>query len=160
MKDSYEARRHDISSYQEAFTCLEGQCGIAVMIKGRVAGIELVSRPDAYRQLHAKLIGSYAMDIPMASEGMKGPDPEKVRKVLEILMTAGEKRFPSAGLGEDCRYTATGLVGSALAVDEWYVHIAFFRNSSSRSEEPRERMTSMSRRRSYRTEPNGGNAAE
>jgi hypothetical protein len=152
MKDSYEARKQDISSYQDAFACLDGQCGLAVMIKGRVAGIELVSRPDAYRQLHAKLVGSYAMDIPIASEGMGGPAPEKIRKVLELIMAAEEKRFTSVGLGEDCRYTAQGLVGSALAVDEWYVHMAFFRNSNSKVEEPHERMTSMSRRRSYRTE--------
>lgn len=160
MKDSYEARRLDISSYQEAFTCLGNQCGMAVMIKGRVAGIELVSRPDAYRQLHDKLIASYAIDIPMASEGMGGPDPKKICKILEMIMTAEEKRFTSVGLGEDCRYTAQGLVGSALTVEEWYVHMAFFRNSSSRSEEPRERMKSMSRRRAYRSRPDGGSAVE
>lgn len=151
MKDSYDARRNDISSFEEAFVCLEGQCGMAVMIKGRVAGIEMVSRPEAYRQLHAKLIGSYAMDIPLAKSGKSGPDPAKVQKILERIMTAEEKRFPSVGLGEDCRYTAQGLVGSALSVDEWYVHMAFFRRDASQESGPRERMSSMSRRRSYRS---------
>jgi hypothetical protein len=160
MKDSYDARRHDISAYQEAFACLANQCGIAVMIKGRVAGIELVSRPDAYRQLHDKLIGSYAIDIPQFRAGKSGPDPAKMRTILERIMTAEEKRFTSVGLGEDCRYTAKDLVGSALTVDDWYVHIAFFRGNSTRVSEPREQMTSMSRRRAYRTGPNNGDVVE
>jgi hypothetical protein len=94
MKDSYEARRDDISSYQEAFACSDSQCGLAVMIKGKVAGIELVSRPEAYRQLHDKLIGSYAMDIPLSRAGQGGPNPDKVRKILDQIMAAQEKRFP------------------------------------------------------------------
>lgn len=153
MKDSFEARRHDIFSYQEAFSCQDGQCGLAVMIKGRVAGIEMVSRPEAYRQLHAKLIGSYAMDIPLARAGKSGPDPAKVRKILERIITAGEKRFPSVSLGEDCRYTARGIVGSALSVDDWYIHMAFFRSSGPQGSGSRERMTSLSRRRAYRSVP-------
>lgn len=153
MKDSYEARKQDISSFEEAFACLDGQCGMAVMIKGRVAGIELVSRSEAYCQLHAKLIGSYAMDIPMSINGKSGPDPAKVRKIFERIMAAEEKRFSSVGLGMDCRYTTQGLVGSALAVDDWYVHMAFFRASTSQGREPREQMSSMSRRRAYRSPP-------
>ena len=126
---------------------------MAVMIKGRVAGIEMVSRPEAYRQLHTKLIGSYAMDIPMSRSGKSGPDPAKVQKILERIVAAEEKRFPSVGLGMDCRYTAQGLVGSSLVVDDWYVHMAFFRVGTSQSREPREQMSSMSRRRAYRTGP-------
>jgi len=153
MKDSYDARKQDISSFERAFACQDGQCGMAVMIKGRVAGIEMVSRPDAYRQLHVKLIGSYAMDIPMARSGKSGPDPAKVQKILERIMAAKEKHFPSVGLGMDCRYSAKDLVGSALTVDDWYVHMAFFRAGTSQGREPRERMSSMSRRRAYRSGP-------
>lgn len=29
-------------------------------------------------------------------------------------MASEEQRFPSVGIGEDCRYTAHGLLGSAL----------------------------------------------
>ena len=68
-------------------------------------------------------------------------------------MAAEEKRFPSVGLGMDCRYTAQGLVGSSLVVDDWYVHMAFFRVGTNQSREPREHMSSMSRRRAYRSGP-------
>ena len=151
MKDSYEARREDLSSYQAAFPCQEGQCGLAVLIKGRVAGVEMVSRPEAYRQLHAKLLNSYAMDIPMARAGQSGPAVAKVQKILERMSEAEEKRFPSVGLGEDCRYTARGLLGSALVVAEWLVHLAFFRSAErQQGTDPNDRMASLTRRRASR----------
>ena len=153
MKDSYDARRQDIETFENAFVCQDNQCGLAVMIKGIVAGIELVSRPDAYRKLHTKLIGSYAMDIPMATSGKSGPELAKVQKILERIVAAEEKRFPSVGLGNDCRFKVRGLVGSGLDVDDWHVHLAFFRVNDIREHRPNERMSSMSRRRAYRSEP-------
>ena len=151
MKDSYEARRQDLVSYREAFPCHEGQCGLAVLIKGRVAGVELVSRPEAYRQLHAKLLTSYAMDIPLAKAGQSGPEIAKVHKILERMKGAEERRFPSVGLGEDCRYTARGLLGTALVVEEWPVHLAFFRSAErQQGTDPEERMAPLSRRRANR----------
>lgn len=151
MKDAYEARRVDLTNFLETFPCQDGQCGMAVLIKGRVAGIEMVSRPEAYLQLHAKLLNSYAMDIPSAPAGKSPANIAKVRKILERMMEADERRFPSVGRGEDCRYTAPGLLGSALLVEEWFVHLAFFRSSErQRSSGPEDRMASLSRRRASR----------
>jgi hypothetical protein len=151
MKDAYEARRDDLTSYLEAFPCLEGQSGMAVLIKGRVAGIEMVSRPAAYLQLHAKLMNSYAMDIPQSRPGQSPAAIAKVRKILERMMAAEEQRFPSVGRGEDCRYSARGLLGSGLLVDEWFVHMAFFRTTErQRSARPDDHMAPLSRRRASR----------
>lgn len=153
MKDAYEARREDIHTYQEAFPCQESQCGMAVLIKGRVAGVEMVSRPSAYRQLHEKLLNSYAMDIPQSRPGQSPPVIAKLNKILERMMASEEQRFPSVGIGEDCRYSAHGLLGSALQVEEWLVHLAFFRSAEQRqrSHNSEERMASLSQRRASRT---------
>ena len=83
---------------------------------------------------------------------VKGKE-DSAQKIIERIMEAAEERYPSLGMGEDCRYTADGMVGSALACDGWYVHAAFFRNdrgSATREQEP-ERMSSLSRRRGYRS---------
>ena len=151
MKDAYEARREDINTYQEAFPCQDGQCGMAVLIKGRVAGVEMVSRPAAYHQLHEKLLNSYAMDIPQSKPGQSPPVIAKLNKILERMMEAEEQRFPSVGIGEDCRYTAHGLLGSALLVEECLVHLAFFRSAERQHRtKPEERMAPLSRRRASR----------
>lgn len=127
MKDAYERKRQDIDSYQKAFPCQDSQCGIVVLIKGRVAGVEMVSLPEIYHQLHDKLINSYAMDIPMSRPGKSGPKMIKVHKILNRIKDATEEQFPSVGIGEDCRYKARDLMGSALIVEESIVHLAFFR---------------------------------
>lgn len=151
MKDAYEARRCDLADYLEAFPCQEGQCRMAVLIKGRVAGVEMISRPAAYRQLHEKLLNSYAMDIPRSRPGESPAHLDKVRKILERMMEAEERRFPSVGRGKDCRYTARGLHGSALLVEDWFVHLAFFRSSGQvRSAGPEDGMAPLSRRRATR----------
>jgi len=129
MKDAYERKRQDNDAYQKEFPCQDGQCGIVVLIKGRVAGVEMLSNPEIYHQLHDKLINSYAMDIPMSRPGKSGPVIVKVQKILDRIKNATEERFPSVGMGEDCRYTARGLMGSALIVDKWLVHLAFFRTN-------------------------------
>jgi hypothetical protein len=153
MKDAYDSRKEHMESYQGSLPYQENQCGMAVMIKGRVAGIEFLSRPEAYHQLHEKLLGSYIMDIPQAQSGKSGPEPIKVQKIFERIMEGTEERFPSVGMGLDCRYTIRGMVGSALEIDEWYVHAAFFRMSRRNSSEHhmRDQMSSMSRRRAYRS---------
>lgn len=153
MKDAYEARREDINTYQAAFPCQDGQCGMAVLIKGRVAGVEMVSRSAAYSQLHEKLLNSYAMDIPQSRPGQSPPVIAKLNKILERMMDSEEQRFPSVGIGEDCRYKAHGLLGSSLQVEEWLVHLAFFRSAEQRhrSNNPEERMAPLSRRRASRT---------
>lgn len=152
MKDAYEARREEINTYQDAFPCQENQCGMAVLIKGRVAGVEMVSRPAAYRQLHEKLLNSYAMDIPQSKPGKSPPVIAKLNKILERMMASEEQRFTSVGIGEDCRYTAYGLLGSGLLIEGWLVHLAFFRSAErQRGTKPEERMAPLSRRRASRT---------
>ncbi|WP_051327751.1 ARPP-1 family domain-containing protein [Desulfatirhabdium butyrativorans] len=152
MKDAYERKRRSNEDYQQAFPCLEGQCGMVVLIRGRVVGLEMVSRPEIYRQLHDKLINSYAMDIPMSRPGQSGPAMIKVEKILERIREAKEERFPSVGVGEDRRYTARELMGSALVVDDWIVHLAFFRTDhSGHAHVTADRMASLGRRRAFHT---------
>lgn len=155
MKDAYEARRGDMESFQRHFPWQEGQCGMAVLIKGRVAGIEFISLPVAYQQVHEKLLSSYVMDIPLARAGKSDPSAKKVQKIIERIMEGTEERYSSVGLGEDCRFTVQGMVGSALLCEEWYVHAAFFRSdrTSGTKQGEHEQMSSMSRRRSYRSGP-------
>jgi len=111
----------------------------------------MVLLPEAYHQPNAKLLNSYAMDIPQSLPGKSPANISKVRKILERMMGADELRFPSVGSGEDCRYTAHGLLGSGLLVEEWFVHMAFFRTTErQRSTATNDRMAPLSRRRASR----------
>ncbi|MFH1845336.1 MAG: DUF6569 family protein [bacterium] len=133
MRQAFEDRQQDLEQYGQAFTLVEGQAGVLVMIDGKVVGFDLLSRPEAYARLHEKLVRSYAMDA-LTRTGADAPsklspatDPaETARTFLDNIQTCREERFDSVGLGADLRFAGDSVVGSGLLVDVSVVHTAFF----------------------------------
>jgi len=68
MRDVFEAKREDLEDYLKSFRLEGGQKGALVLIGGRVAGLDFVSREQAYGVLHAKLVKSYAMEAMLTAE--------------------------------------------------------------------------------------------
>ena len=62
-----------------------------------------------------------------------------------------ETRYESLGLGSSLRYEGRGVIGSALAVDDRVIHMAFFRTSGTEGERVGE-MAAFSSRRRFRTD--------
>jgi hypothetical protein len=90
------------------------------------AGFDLLSRPQAYRLLHAKLVKSYAMEA-LVSKGKTATDPVKLAAAfLQRSQGTEERKFKSLGHGWDFRYSAPALAGSALVWEEATIHTAFF----------------------------------
>jgi hypothetical protein len=57
------------------------------------------------------------------------------------------RSFVSVGIGSDFRYLGKKIIGSALAVDDHVVHVAFFRATET---EIAGNMANLSRRRGFR----------
>lgn len=155
MRDAYEARRADLASFLDAFVFLPGQKGLAVASGDAWLGVEVISRPEAYAQVHGKLVGSYAMDLLMRERRDAADAPEtdlprtNLSPFLERLEACNEARHPSPGLGTDHRYAGNGIVGSALVVEDEPVHVALFAGDAS-GEAPEPRMAGFLRRRDFR----------
>ena len=73
---------------------------------------------------------------------------EKAQAFIENARQCREEKFKSVGHGWDHRFEAPGVVGSALLHQEKVIHLAFFKVTES---ERVGRMSSASRRRTYRT---------
>jgi hypothetical protein len=146
MKDVFDARRADLEDYLKEFRAVDGQKGLLVFIDGRAVGFDFVSRPAAFGLLFPKLLKSYAMEAMIASgrrkqrggktgEGteeskrpaVKVPVAEQARAFLSAAAACEEKKQESVGMGWHFRYSGNKMVGSALAVEEKVVHMAFFR---------------------------------
>lgn len=156
MRDAYEQRRQDLNMYLGAFDCVDHQRGCLVFIGGKVAGLDVVSRSDAYAGLHDKLMRSYAMDA-LVGEGAHsdGSFEEAGHAFLDVIASCTEQRFPSVGLGEDCRYQGSLVVGAILDVDTCVVHAAFFVVDPDERRSRSERMASYQHRaRSYQDRTN------
>jgi len=114
-----------------------------------VAGFDFVSLPSAFKQLHGKLIKSYAMEAILESEAKNGkPDEKAAQKFIKTAASCPGKKYPSVGKGWDFRFEAEGVVGSALLYKKAVIHTAFFRSAKS---DRIGNMAGLGSRRRYRT---------
>jgi len=139
MRDVYEAKGADLDGYLKSFRLAGGQKGILVFVDGRPAGLDFVSRDEAFAGLFPKLVKSYAMEAMLLAERRKQgrgkaaaakasakPSADEAREFLKRAAGCEEKKYESVGLGWSYRYAGAGVVGSALAFNEMVVHMAFF----------------------------------
>lgn len=127
MSDVVKARLPDLDRVTEAVPAQQGQCGLLVAAGGQVLGFDLVSRPDAYAQLHRRLLRSYLVETSSTPRRAGALDlTAAIEAFLRAAAGAEERHFKSVGLGDDYRYEGTHIVGSALVHDDEVVHAAFF----------------------------------
>jgi len=151
MRDVLEAKQEDLDSFLEHFPLLDGQNGLLVMVNGEVIGMDIISKKEAFASLHPKLIKSYVMDA-LTEKPAKGKSAsrKKVDAFLAAILKCEEQTFASVGYGRDYRYEGKKIVGSALVHDGAVIHMAFFQITEA---EKTGRMSSVNRRRAYRTNP-------
>ena len=119
-----------LKEYLIHFPCLEGQIGLLVLINGRPAGFDVVSRPEVYAGLHKKLVRSYVLDALFDPLTLPRPDSEAHTVAAAFLASVNASReevFPSVSYGRDHRYLAPGLTGSALTHADALIHVAFLK---------------------------------
>lgn len=158
MSDVYEKRAEDLRRYEMAFPAADGQRGLLIFVNGKPAGIDLLSRAEAYAEVHSRLVRSYAMDAVADAADASGecgaPSLKKAAAFVDCLNESREDRFKSIGLGDDLRYESPATVGSALVVEGTAVHMAFFRlddTDEGRGRSRREsRISGLGLRRGYR----------
>ncbi len=150
IRDVIQARGKELEEYLEAFPCRKGQRGLLVLINGRAAGMDVLSRATAYKVLHPKLLKSYAMEA-FLTQGRKPPKPtmEKAREFLSRAANCEERKYRSVGLGWDYRFLGKRMVGSALVYRKAVVHTAFFEMAQA---ERTGRIAGLSSRRGFRGE--------
>jgi len=149
MRDVLEAKEIDLDDYLNRFEAIPGQQGLIVIVNGQVAGLDMVSRADAFGVLYPKLIKSYVMDA-ILEKPAKGKEPsvDMAKAFLDEIGMATEQAYDSVGYGRDFRYEGKKLVGSALIHGNTVIHMAFFQITKV---EKAGHMSSVSRRRAYRT---------
>ncbi len=149
MNDVFSAYDQKLKECLAKFPCDPGQQGLLVLHNGQVAGLDLISRPEAYARLHDKFVRSYILEALMEKPG-ETADLDRARetgmKFLADASAAAEERFPSTGFGWDHRLRADGLAGNALAAHDHVIHMAIFKLEPTKPEP--ENMASVNRRRS------------
>ena len=147
MKDVFESRQQDLDAFLEHFPPVADQNGLLVCVNGKVVGLDVISRPEAFAVLHPKLIQSYVMDAlterPIRSKRIPS---EQADAFLKRIPGCREEYFESVGYGRDYRYEGKKIVGSALVHEGNVIHVAFFQTAESQKAG---HMSSVSRRKAY-----------
>jgi hypothetical protein len=104
-----------------AFPLVPGQSGALLALGNRIC-VDFVSRPDAFARLYPKLLAGYLLDAAEHVDGKRADLAEFVERTL----AAPRSRRDSAGLGDDVRLAADGLVGSGLELDGELVQLCAF----------------------------------
>ena len=148
MRDVYVEKEKETQECLQAFMRIEGQVGFVFVVEGIVAGMDFVSRPDAYSDLHNKLVKSYIIDSVHKEDAE--PKPVSLDCVLRFVKKIGESaetNYPSVGYGTDVRFESQDVCGSALVHENTCVHAAFFTTPAN---EDRSEMRGYRQRRRYR----------
>ena len=145
MSDIFAGRAEDLGRILEAFPLLEGQCGICAFFGDGFAGLDYVSRPSVWKDLHDKIIRSYALDSLHQQQEAPKPRAEQLSAFIDQLSQCRVEAYPGVGLGEDLRLKQQGLIGSALLWQEELAHLSAYplqsaaRGGNDRYQSPRHR---------------------
>ncbi len=123
-RDTFEAHRNRLRALERAFPLAPGQCG-AVLGLGDDLCLDAVSRPDAFALLWPKLRAGYLLDALERLDG-RATSVERISTFVEAVGEAPVTRGPSAGLGNDLRLRAAGLIGSGLELEGETIQLSAF----------------------------------
>lgn len=130
MKDIFDNKKTDLESYLAQIKPMPGQKGMLVIINGMVAGMDMVSRDDAYNKIHTNLLRSYAMDAMLHREDEPAANAAAIaRQFLNEAAACEEEKYDAIGYGQDYRYEGKDILGSALVHRDEVVHAVFHRLS-------------------------------
>lgn len=153
MHDIYEQRRDRLAEVETAVRLRPDQAGALVAVNGRFHVLDFVGRPEAYAALHAPLLQGYALDALDAEpvDTATTPDEETARG-FTLLVSDCEpaQRNPAIGLGEELRFEANGVAGSALVHEHELVQLTAFPEDGSGSASTRTPQAGRVRRPSRR----------
>ncbi|RKY06339.1 MAG: hypothetical protein DRP56_07600 [Planctomycetota bacterium] len=141
MKDAFDQRSRDFDSYVLALPYPEGARGIMAAISGRFVAMDVLDRPDAFKQIWNRLVTGYAMDAARRRTDDDKLFTEKGAKFfIDSIGDCEVSQFDSAGLGKELRFESDQILGQALIVDDCLVHMSVFPNDvENRSADPRGR---------------------
>ncbi len=132
MKDIFEQKKKDLDEYLPAFRYVPGQKGFLAFKGAEPAGFDFISREKAFEVLFPKMVKSYAMEAVLEDTKDEAKiDPRRAEEFIKEATECDEKKYDSVGRGRDYRYESKMMVGSALAVDDKVIHLAFFRVTES-----------------------------
>ena len=125
----FEKNKGRISDYVKAFTPIENQAGMLVMVGDDIVGLDLFDNKETLKKLMPKLVRSFALDaIELNTSKKYQPRTEDAEDLLKKTATANKSMHPAIGDGKNLRLQSEEVIGGALSLDYQMIHLSVFRN--------------------------------
>lgn len=164
MHDVYAQKKVDIDAFLAHFPIVKGQKGMMIFVNDKLAGMDFLSRSDAYVGVHEKLLKSHIVEAISAQESAKtdAQISDSAKHFLENLQQLPKEEFESVGLGKEYHFEGANASAATLVYEDQMVHITAFPNemidnrgrSSRRMSGLRTRVEEHRRRRSEANQSN------
>ena len=129
MHDIYDGRRERLDEFLDAIALHDGQTGALVLVAGRPAVLDHVSRPEVFAALHAPLVQGYALDAlesAGATDAPPRPGTQTAQAFLRCIMGARITEHDGIGLGRDVRFAQRRVAGAGLVAGDELVQLTAF----------------------------------
>jgi hypothetical protein len=161
MGAMFEEHKGRLSDYVKAFTTIENQSGMLVMVGNDIVGFDLFDKKETLKKLMPKLVRSFALDaIELNTRNKYQPRIEDAEDLLKKAATGKRSIHPAVGDGNNLRLQSEEVIGGALVLDYQVIHLSVFRNDDqtepgSYRRNRGSRVRRSSHRRSYRRREGG-----
>ncbi len=146
MADIYARHEASLQDYERAIQPLEGQVGALFVMNGGIASLGVFDFTQTLWAFFPKLLRAAALDAisfftPESTPISLGAVQDFVQRVAH----AESQVYPAVGEGEDVRFRAAGIIGSALVARERMVHLCAFSSPEESGETFHSTMTRLNR---------------
>lgn len=128
MKSAMDSKEKELQAYTNAFSWKKGQSGIVVFVDGKLSGLEMCSRPEAFAAVMPKLIASYSFDAIVSTNQPETtkPDIGDYHRFMDAMQRCQHETYDSIGLGNDIRFEDITISGTSLVYKNEVVHLAAY----------------------------------
>ena len=123
--DIYRDREQELAELRHMFPLTPGQSGALLALGEERLCLDYLSRPDAFTRLYPKLLDGYLLDA-LEHLDREAAGPKRLAAFVTAAAESPAARQPSAGLGDDLRLAAEGVVGSGLVLDGELLQLSAF----------------------------------
>ena len=133
LHDIYAGRRDRLAEFHAAIALHDGQTGALVLIGGRAAVLDHVSRPEVFAALHGPLVQGYALDALESPVEVFPTEPhtQTAEEFLQSILGARITEHDGIGDGRDVRFAQAGVAGAGLVAGDELVQLTAFPDSQS-----------------------------
>ena len=116
-----------LQSYLQTFQPVPGQRGLLVTINGEIIGLDILSSEQAYRDLHARLVGGYVLaSLVQQRECLNGDFHDRAMSFFGAAAICQVEKSPWNGCGSVYHLAGPSVSGKALVVDGHVIQLSLF----------------------------------